>query len=84
MPLLSFILQSFYAIIISRKELQEVMNMNVRSRIISINLIEKIKLQPEYAEKIGINLRYITSNEQNSLTEEVKRCPQEKSEAIAV
>ena len=31
--------------------------MNVRSRIISINLIEKIKLQPEYAERIGIDLR---------------------------
>ena len=60
------------------------MNMSVKSRIISINLIEKIKLQPEYAEKIGINLRFTTSDEKESQTEEVKICQQEKSGAIAV
>ena len=42
--------------------------MNVRSRIISINLIEKIKLQPEYAKKIGIDLRFIKDSNQSNIS----------------
>ena len=42
------------------------MTINARSRIISIYLIEKIKLHPEYAKQIGIDYSIINLKNLNT------------------